>query len=414
MADLNTTVWDVIVIGGGAAGFFVAINLKHKQPSAKILIVEGGQKLLSKVKISGGGRCNVTHACYNPKELLNFYPRGHRKLQNNFTTFGPTQTVEWFEQQGVTLKTEADGRLFPDTNDSQTIVDCLLTETRQTGISIKTGCFITAIDKTQQGFTLKTNADSISAKNLVLATGGSPKGFKLANSLGHQCIDAVPSLFTFCIKDAKLNNLSGLSVPKVSAQLMFDKPAKDKPLTQTGPLLVTHWGFSGPAILKLSAFGARLLAEANYTATLLVDFFPDSDFEALRQTLLNWKQEHYKKQLKNAPSLLPERLWHYLLESLGLDLTQQLDTIKQKPFNKLAEQLKRWPFSINGKGVFKEEFVTAGGVPLNEIDLKTYESKPCPNLYIVGELLNIDGVTGGFNFQNAWTSGYIASQSITL
>jgi len=418
MTKTSATNWDVIVVGGGAAGFFAAISAKSANPQLTVLVLEASQRVLTKVKISGGGRCNVTHACYDPKALLQHYPRGHRKLEGNFQRFGPTETVEWFESRGVALKTEEDGRLFPITDDSQTVMDCLQREIQRLGIMVQTGQPVAEIQraKAETGFTLRITAaeQQLHTRYLILATGGSPAGYTFAESLGHECIAAKPSLFTFCVDDPELQVLSGISVDNVVVTLVLPGLAsKDsKMLVQTGPLLVTHWGLSGPAILKLSAWGARYLADAHYQGIAHVDFFPDESMESLRTRLLAWKQAHYLKQLKNAPALLPQRLWHYLLVKADLNLEQMLDETKQKPFNKLSEQLKRWPFQITGKGQFKEEFVTAGGVPLTEIDLKTYESRRCPGLFIVGELLNIDGVTGGFNFQNAWTSGYIAGEAI--
>ncbi len=417
----NQPHWDVAIIGGGAAGFFAAITLKTQRPQLNVTLIESTRSLLSKVRISGGGRCNVTHACWEAKALLSHYPRGHRKLQGSFQQFGPKSIVQWFEEHGVPLKTEEDGRVFPVSDSSESIARCLEQEAERLGIIIQSEKPVKSLIPMDTGYQFalgrsNTTLETQTAHSVILATGGAPSGYGLAEGLGHVMIPTVPSLFTFCVEDKALNQLSGISVPEVTGKLEF--PGLKKRLEQTGPLLITHWGLSGPCILRLSAWGARELAEAKYKATLWVDWFPQVDTETLRQGLLAMKQVHDQKQLKNAlldesfPKL-PHRLWDYLLEQSGFSLETQAGTVKDKTLNVFSEKLKRWPFPVNGKGPFKEEFVTAGGVPLTEIDLTSYESKKAPNVFIVGELLNIDGVTGGFNFQNAWTSGYLAGCAIS-
>ncbi|MEB3245430.1 MAG: aminoacetone oxidase family FAD-binding enzyme [Vampirovibrionales bacterium] len=459
-ADWNangTTNWDAIIIGGGAAGFFTAITLAQQAPKARVLLLEGSSRLLAKVAISGGGRCNVTHACFDAQQLLLAYPRAHKQLVHNFKRFGPRQVVTWFESRGVALKTEPDGRMFPVSDDSQSVLVCLLQQAQTLGVVIKKTCRVSAVQQTSAGFRLTVSAGTPNAPNspnapntatkaldgqtlntraLVLATGGVRPRYQqvsLAEQLGHQMIDGVPSLFTFCVNDDALTALAGVSVPRVGGRLTVSPeavtPAFADAFTalpaaafaqQTGPLLVTHWGLSGPCVLKLSAWGARALAYAGYRATLWLDWLPDAQHEAFRQTCLAAKQRHGARQLKNAQELLgatalPRRLWLYLLQHASLTdvcpgLTEDtpLGDLKDKTLNRFSERLKRWPVQIQGKGVFKEEFVTAGGVPLNEVHLARYESKRCPGLYVVGELLDVDGVTGGFNFQNAWTSGFLA------
>ena len=400
--------FDLIVVGAGAAGFFSAINAKLTSLKLNILILEGSRHSLAKVKISGGGRCNVTHACYQPNKLLGFYPRQSKGLQDNFKQFGPKETIDWFKAHGVELKTEADGRLFPQSNRSETIIDCLQNLAKKHSITLVKQTPVTNISKTDHEFVLTTPDETYTCKKLVLATGSSPSGYKLVESLGHKTIFPAPSLFTFKVNDPQLTELAGISVPWAKGKLTIEGKAS---IEQEGPLLVTHWGLSGPCILKLSAWGARELRESQYKATLLIDWFPEIHHDALRQKLLECKET--PKLIKNWPLGLPQRLWEYLLKQEKLPLELSAVNVKDKPINRFSEKLKAWPIEINGKGVFKEEFVTAGGVNLEELNLRTYESLICPGLFIVGELLNIDGVTGGFNFQNAWTSGYLAAQAIS-
>lgn len=400
--------FDLIIIGGGAAGFFTAICAKQANPNLSVLLLEATNNVLTKVKVSGGGRCNVTHNCFEPKKLMLQYPRQHKQLRQNFAVFGPKETIAWFQQQGVQLKTESDGRMFPVSNTSSTIVECLHQLAKRYQIQINLHSPVKSIIKTDVGFTVQTDKEQLVADKVVLATGGAPSGYKLLQQLGHQPIESAPSLFTFKINDRQLTDLSGVSLPWVKGKLVF---TNGESLQQEGPLLVTHWGLSGPCILRLSAWGARVLKKNNYQAKLEIDFFPSVHHEALRAQLLAYKDT--PKQIKNWPIDLPQRFWEYLLAQQKLPLEQSAVNIKDKLLNQFAEKLKAWPFEVNGKGQFKEEFVTAGGLNLDELNMKTYESLLVPNLYVVGELLNIDGVTGGFNFQNAWTSGYLAAQAIT-
>lgn len=420
---------DVVVVGGGAAGFFTALSVKSSAPKARVCILESASRVLSKVSISGGGRCNVTHACFDVAAFIQNYPRFNRKLAHNFHQFGVTETVEWFARRGMPLVAEADGRMFPTTNTSETIVTGLQREAKKYGVPVITQAYVTHIDvaddesTSSDGFTLHIDGNNkqvgrtIRTQKLVLATGGSKRGYPLAEMLGHELVEPKPSLFTFCIPDTALHALAGVSVPDaaVSLSLEGERPKKSKKKAgwvQRGPVLVTHWGMSGPAVLKLSAWGARDLCDARYQAVMDVDWFPDTHDESLRQQLIDLKKEHGAKQIQNWPIELPQRLWVYLLEREHINVRQIGEDIPHKALNGLAQELKHGSFRINGKGPFKEEFVTSGGVALKDIDLKTYESKKTAGMYVVGELLNVDGVTGGFNFQNAWTSAHQAGQAI--
>lgn len=372
----------IIIIGGGAAGFFAALAAKDVNPNADVLILEKTAKLLSKVRVSGGGRCNVTHGCFDPKLLIQHYPRGSKEILGPFHTFQPRDTIAWFKKRGVTLKEEKDGRMFPDTDFSATIIDCFMEEAKKLGVVIWTQSKLRSIRKVEKGFELETDS-KIYADRVILATGSAKAGWEFAKELGHTIVPSVPSLFTFNVSDFPLIDLSGVSCP---AKLTI----KGSKLQQEGPLLITHWGFSGPATLKLSAWGARYLAEKNYEITLLIDWLPDVTEEEIRQ------------RIKKPP--LPKKLWKALLERAGA--TQQI--LSKSAITKLCETLKREQYSVRGKTTNKEEFVTCGGITLSEVNFKTMESKVCKNLFFCGEVLNIDGVTGGFNFQNAWTTGYIA------
>lgn len=403
----------VIVVGAGAAGLFGAIACAEANPGAAIHIFEAGREPLAKVRISGGGRCNVTHACFDPAALVSHYPRGDRALRGPFSRFQPRDTVAWFEQRGVRLKTEADGRMFPTTDDSGTIVDCLLGEARRLGIQIHTSQAIAQIHHDDEGFWLTTRAGAEwHCDRLLLATGSSPGGYRLALKLGHDLVPPVPSLFTFNIPDPALHDLAGVSVETVHLSLgLDDSPA----LTQSGPLLVTHWGMSGPAVLKLSAYGAVGLHRQRYRAPLIVNWLPTLNQDQVRQKLTSLKQEQGKRQVA-AFSPFPElsrRLWQYLAQhraELGTSLNWA--DLSKTQVQALVTELTRGQYAIAGKGVFKDEFVTCGGIPLPEVNFKTLESRRCPRLYLAGEILNIDGVTGGFNFQNAWTTGWLAGQAM--
>lgn len=372
----------IIVVGGGAAGFFAAIAAKTTYPQASVILHERSNQVLSKVRISGGGRCNVTHACFDPKELVKNYPRGSKELLGPFHRFQPLDTIQWFLEKGVPLKTEADGRMFPVTDSSETIIQCLLKEAQRVGLEIRL----------QSKFTLET----FDGDRLILATGSAPSGWDIAKKLGHTIEPPVPSLFTFNIPHFPLESVAGISLDRARLELEGTK------LFQEGPLLITHWGLSGPAALKLSAFGARYLAENNYEVTLSIDWLPQFSVEELTSLLT---QEHSHKKLSSIRSLpLPKRLWNLLCEGEN----QQINRMSKSTLRQLCEKLKRDRYQVKGKTTNKEEFVTCGGVTLSEVHFKTMESKLHPGLYFCGEILAIDGITGGFNFQNAWTTGWIA------
>lgn len=372
-----------IVIGGGAAGVFAAIH-------CKALLLEKTNQLLAKVRISGGGRCNVTHACFDPAKLAQNYPRGAKELVGPFHYFQPKDTIAWFEKRGVPLKTESDGRMFPTTDSSQTIIDCLLQAAETAGVEIRKQQKIETIEKTEEGFLVQ----GIPAKNILLATGSSPWGYEMAQKFGHTIVEPVPSLFTFNVPTSPLLDLSGISVPNATLTL--------KGMKQQGPLLLTHWGFSGPAALKLSAWAARELHDVGYKATLVINWVSASSQEALTQELLQWKQT---RPLQGFPPLLPSNL---LLKLLGPQINTPIGKLSNHTLAHFAAKLYADPYEVNGKTTYKQEFVTAGGVNLKEIDFKTMQSRITPGLFFAGEILNIDGVTGGFNFQNAWTTGFLA------
>jgi predicted Rossmann fold flavoprotein len=398
--------FDIIIVGGGAAGFFTAITIVEKNPKLKVAILERGNEVLTKVRISGGGRCNVTHACFEPNELVKFYPRGEKELRGPFHQFCSGDTIEWFSNHGVELKIEDDGRMFPISNSSQTIIDCFLKATQKLGIAVLTGQSVQSIFKKDNFWKVETQSEKYIAEKLILATGSNPKIWEMLQTLGHAIVKPVPSLFTFNIKDARIKELPGVSAI-VSVKI------KDTKLTSTGPLLITHWGMSGPAILKLSAWGARILFEKNYQFTIFVNWLNDLDADDAEKILKELKQEHAKKAIaKKSPFEFPNRLWESLvLASTISDETKWADLSKIQLHN-LANQLTNSSFQVNGKSTFKEEFVTAGGIDLKEINFKTMESKLHENLYFAGEIVNIDAITGGFNFQNAWTSGFIVANAI--
>jgi len=402
--------YDVIIIGGGAAGFFSAINIAQANPRLTIAILERGKEVLTKVKISGGGRCNVTHAQYIPKELSKNYPRGEKELLGPFHQFMTGDTIEWFQERGVALKTEDDGRVFPLTDSSQTIINCFLKEVNKFGVSILKTTPVKAIEKNEGYWVVTTNHKKLSTNQLVVATGSNPKVWKMLEQLGHTIEPPVPSLFTFHIKDERIANLPGIS-KEVSVQVLnnIGKPI----LFSEGTLLITHWGVSGPVILKLSAWGARLLETINYTFKIKVNWLIDIKKEEVLDTLLSLKFKKTKQTLYTHPKFdLPKRLWKSLLTASRINKEETWADISKKKLLLLAEQLTEGVFQTKGKSSFKEEFVTAGGVNLKEIHFKTFESKLFSGLYFAGEVLNIDAITGGFNFQNAWTGGYIVAQSI--
>lgn len=406
---------EIVVIGGGAAGFFAAIACAEANSRAKVTILEAGQPL-SKVRISGGGRCNVTHHCFEPAQLVQNYPRGAKALRGAFTRFQPKDTVEWFQSRGVQLKTEADGRMFPVTDNSETIIDCLTQAAHQTGVILSSNTPVKAVKKLsietsskQWQIELK-NGKIIKCDRLLIATGSNPLGYRWAKQLGHTIETPVPSLFTFKINDPRLQELAGVSTDLAQVTLLN---SGQKNLEQTGALLVTHWGLSAPAILKLSAWGARILHENQYHLPLKVNWLPQYNQETLKSYFSNLKTEIPKKKIITyCPLQLPKRLWQNLIIYMGIKPEKTWAEINKQEINKLAIELLQGEYKITGKGAFKEEFVTCGGVSLKEINFKTMESKICPNLYFAGEILDIDGVTGGFNFQSAWTTGWLAGNAM--
>jgi len=402
--------FDIIIVGGGAAGFFTAINIVEKNPKLKVAILERGAEVLQKVRISGGGRCNVTHACFEPNELVKFYPRGEKELRGPFHQFCSGDTIEWFEKHGVELKIEADGRMFPVSNSSQTIIDCFLKATQKLGIAVLTGQSVQSIFNPEVSgenfWKIETQTENYLTEKLILATGSNPKVWEMLQNFGHAVVSPVPSLFTFNIKDSRIKELPG-----VAAQVTVK--VKDTKLTSTGPLLITHWGMSGPAILKLSAWGARILHDKNYQFTIYVNWLNDEDTADVEKKLKELKQEHAKKSVsKKSPFELTNRLWESLVLASGIEVETKWADLSKIQLQNLANQLTNGTFQVNGKSTFKEEFVTAGGIDLKEINFKTMESKLHENLYFAGEIANIDAITGGFNFQNAWTSGFIVASAI--
>jgi len=399
--------FDIIIVGGGAAGFFTAINTVEKNPKLKVAILERGKTVLEKVRISGGGRCNVTHACFVPNDLVKFYPRGEKELRGPFNQFCSGDTIEWFDRHGVELKIEEDGRMFPVSDSSQTIIDCFLSATQKLGIQILTGQSVQSIFKAEDYWKVETNHETFACQKLIMTTGSNPKIWDMLTELGHNIVSPVPSLFTFNIKDSRIKDLMGLSA--------FAKvKVKGSKLEAAGPLLITHWGMSGPGILRLSAWGARELFDKNYQFTLQVNWLNEVTFEEAMDTLKELKQEHAKKTVsKKSPFELPNRLWESLVIASEIDSERKWADLSKKQLTDLANQLTNGEFQVNGKSTFKEEFVTAGGIDLKEINFKTMESKLHKNLFFAGEIVNIDAITGGFNFQNAWTSGFIVAQSIS-
>jgi predicted Rossmann fold flavoprotein len=411
----------ITVIGGGAAGFFSAITCAKTYPQARVTLLEAGRQVLAKVRISGGGRCNVTHACFDPGVLVQNYPRGGKALRGAFTRFQPRDTVDWFASHGVKLKTEADGRMFPITDDSETIVNCLIRAAEDAGVRIRTGDAVVSVKKLTgntaaeggwegavPGFTIELKSGEIlKCDRILLATGSNPSGFKWAKELGNTVEVPVPSLFTFNISDSRIKDLAGVSVPNAKVKLPGAK------LEQSGPLLITHWGVSGPAVLKLSAWGARFLHDRHYRTSVLINWLPQYNAEVLRQQLLGVKSQlSHRLIVSSCPFPMPRRLWERLTSSIGIDEQKRWADLSNKTLDKLLLELVQGEYQISGKGAFKEEFVTCGGVNLKEVDFKTMESRRCPGLFFAGEILDIDGVTGGFNFQSAWTTAWLAGIAI--
>jgi predicted Rossmann fold flavoprotein len=401
--------YDLIVIGGGAAGFFGAITCAENSKS-KVLILEKSSQLLQKVRISGGGRCNVTHDCQDPRSLSKHYPRGEKSLIGPFNRFQASDTIKWFTSRGVELKTEPDGRMFPTTNDSMTIINALMDAAENAGVEIRTSEGVSAILKEDDHHYILTTEDgnTLTASNILIATGGTrlAAGAKLAGSLGHSLTPPVPSLFTFKITDSRLTGLSGLSVANTEVHIPGTK------LASNGPLLITHWGMSGPGILKISAWGARQLSDMGYKFQLCINWIPN---ENPQQVIDNQRTENGKRQVSTYSPFreIPKRLWHSFLKAANIEEKTLWSQLTKPLTEKLIYQLTESKFHVDGKSLNKDEFVTCGGVQLKEINLKTMESKLHKGIYFAGEVMDIDGITGGFNFQNAWTTGSHAGISVS-
>lgn len=400
----------LVVIGGGAAGFFCAVNAARMNPSLKVIIVEKTGKLLSKVKVSGGGRCNVSHACFDIPELSKRYPRGQHFVKKAFHQFFTTDTVQWFEERGVKLKAEADGRMFPVTDSSQTIIDCLLREVNKYRVEIRMNAEVRSLKLEAGQFQIElSDLRLLTADFVCIACGGYPKlsMFQWLINLGHSIEEPVPSLFTFNMPGNPITKLMGLSVENARVKITGTK------LEQEGPLLITHWGFSGPAVLKLSAWGARELKEKNWEFGISINWLPGYNEQQLAERFQSLRFEMATQKIINKnPFGLPQRLWEYLLTFSEVNAERRWADMPAKEQNRLIRNLCNCSFDIKGKTTFKEEFVTAGGIKLNEVDPNTMMSKKALNLFFAGEILDVDGVTGGFNFQHAWTSGFIAAKNI--
>ena len=399
----------IAVIGGGAAGFFAAISSKENRPNSHVTIFEKSQKVLSKVKVSGGGRCNVTNGTTSISELAKGYPRGEKQLKKAFSVFNTIHTRAWFESRGVELYTQDDNRVFPKSNDSQTIIDCLFRETKRLGIDVQLGAGISSIEPVGDQLELKFQGETKprTFDKVIVATGGSPnrKGFDWLEKLGHRIEEPVPSLFTFNMPSETIKELMGVVAENAIVSIQGTK------LKSQGPLLITHWGMSGPAILKLSAFGARILSGMNYNFKIQVNWAGEVNNEAVTNQLLEIAETNPNKLMQNVkPFGLPERLWLFLLERSDIPPTKKWSELGKKGMNKLVNTLTNDEYKVSGKTTFKEEFVTCGGISLESVNFNTMESRVCKNLYFAGEVLNIDGVTGGYNFQAAWTTGFIAGK----
>jgi len=398
---------DVVIVGGGAAGFFAAINIAEQNPSLKVCILERSKAGLAKVKVSGGGRCNVTHAEFIPSDLVKNYPRGEKELLGPFHQFMTGDTIEWFEKRGVELKIEEDGRMFPKSDSSQTIIDCFLNEAKKHKIEILYNHIVETIQNKNGLWQVVTSQANFTSEKLIIATGSNPKMWSLLENLGHAIIQPVPSLFTFNIKDKRINDIPGIVAENVEVHIVNTR------FYSEGPLLITHWGMSAPAILKLSAFAALELAKCKYKFHIEINFIRKTTGDCL-DILKDLKNELAKKSVyKSAQFNLPKRLWQQLALASGMNTETRWADMNKTQFELLANQLTNAIFKVDGKSTYKEEFVTAGGVDLKEVNFKTFESKLFKNLYFAGEVLNIDAVTGGFNFQNAWTSAFIAAKSIS-
>ena len=398
----------IVVIGGGAAGFFAAIASAEANPEHKVILLEKGKEVLGKVLISGGGRCNVTHACFDPQELATYYPRGSKELLGPLHKFQPGDTMEWFADRGVELKIEGDNRVFPITDSSSTIADCLIEMSESSNVDIKKSSGVKSFSQTEEGGwkVSTTSGDTLIADKLMVATGSSKGVWEQLKKAGHRIIPPVPSLFTFNIKDERIKGLSGISLPNATIQIASSD------LEASGPLLITHWGMSGPAVLRLSAWGAYELNDRFYRFPILVNWI-GRDEDVLVSDFIQEKKFSGKKRIGNhAQYEVPLRLWKSMVAAAGISNTSTWGDLNLKQIKALASELCSAVFQVSGKSTFKEEFVTAGGVDLKEVNFKTFSSKVTPNLYFAGEVLNIDGITGGFNFQAAWTGGFLAGNAM--
>jgi predicted Rossmann fold flavoprotein len=400
----------LIVIGGGAAGFFCAVNAARINPKLQVELLEKTNKLLSKVRISGGGRCNVTHALFDITEMSKRYPRGQNFVKKTFHQFFTTDTIKWFNERGVTLKTEKDGRMFPSNDSSETIINTLMNEANGNGVEIKLNAEVKSLQYNEGSFHLEIGNDrKVTADYVCIACGGYPKlsMFQWLQNVGHSISEPVPSLFTFNIPGHPITQLMGLSVEKAKVKIEGSK------LTEEGPVLITHWGLSGPAILRLSAWGARELAQKNYAFTIHVNWIPEYNEQSLKEAFQNFRIAIAGKKIVNhVVGQLPTRLWQFLVQQAGISAEMRLADLPAKLENLLIKNLLDYILIVKGKTTFKEEFVTSGGIALSEIDSQTMMSRKIPNLYFAGEILDVDGITGGFNFQHAWTSGWIAAKEI--
>lgn len=398
----------LVVIGGGAAGFFAAVNAATMNTVLKVTVLEKSQHLLAKVKVSGGGRCNVTHGCFEPRELIKFYPRGQRELLGPFHAFQPGDMFEWLEQRGVQLKTEEDGRVFPSTNKSQTIIDCFVNEAERLGVTVKISSGVKSLERVEEMWRIHfPDGHFLDANYVMVATGSSGTMLEMVHQMGHDVIAQVPSLFTFNIKDPRIEGLAGVSAPACEVRIEGTK------FSASGPVLVTHWGLSGPGILRLSAWAARELASVKYDFNIRVNWDTRFTKESCIDFLKEWKSEHLKAQVKAFSAVkMPHRLWLSMLSGIPKVLDMRWSDVSNKHIEQIAEAVCSSFFRVTGKSTYKDEFVTAGGIILKEVDFKTMRSKLLPDLYFAGEVLDIDAITGGFNFQAAWTTAFIAARDI--
>lgn len=395
----------ILVIGGGASGFFAAIHAASNFPGARVTIIEKTAKLLSKVRVSGGGRCNVTHHCFENSELIKNYPRGEKELRQVFSRFSVADTIAWFAKRGIRLKAEADGRMFPESNSSETIIQCFLEEAQQLGIAVHQSEEVTSIKREASGMVVKTGKHQYAVDAVICSTGGHHqlRNYEFLKTCGHRIDELIPSLFTLNLPQSNIKELMGLSVKSGTVKVAGTKHQ------YTGPVLITHWGLSGPAVLKLSAFAAMDFFKLNYQAGILVNWTGHLNEEGVKDVF--GAQLSSKALIVNTPLFeIPKRLWEYLVLKAGLPATKPWAELGKKQENKLVQVLTQDSYDMQGKTTFKEEFVTAGGVNLKEVNFKTMESKVFPGLFFCGEVLNIDGITGGFNFQNAWSTAFIAAK----